>query len=82
LNGGDLFDNMSHGVIYASPDGVILSLNKACLGILGVTEAQMLGKSIYEASWKPIHDNKTPINSDENPTKIAIRTKKPVLIKF
>ncbi|WP_435414953.1 PAS domain S-box protein [Polaribacter aestuariivivens] len=77
----DLFDNITHGVLYVSPKGIVLSVNQTCLDILGVEKEHMVGHSIYKPSWKPVHENKSPVKADEHPTKIAFKTKKPVLKK-
>ena len=77
-----LFDNMSHGVIYVNPDGIVESINQSCLDILGVTEDQMVEKSIYTPNWKPIHEDFSPLQSDEHPTKQAVKYRKPVRNKI
>jgi PAS domain S-box-containing protein len=73
----DLFKNMSHGVIYATPDGIVTSVNQSTLDILGITKKQMIGKSLFDDSWRPITGDGERIDVYENPTKKAIRNKKP-----
>lgn len=74
----NLFGNMSHGILYVNLEGEILDINQACLDILGVTKDQMMGKSIYSPHWKPVHEDFSPLQSDEHPTKQAVKSKKPV----
>tara|TARA_R110002126_G_scaffold291780_1_gene457923 strand:- start:15843 stop:22151 length:6309 start_codon:yes stop_codon:yes gene_type:complete len=73
----DLFKNMSHGVIYATPDGIVTSVNQSTLDILGITKKQMIGKSLFDDSWRPVNSDGERIDVYENPTKKAIRNKKP-----
>ena len=75
----DLFKNMSHGVIYATPNGIITSVNKATLDILGIAEKEMIGKSLFDATWKPINSKGEVIDLNKNPTQRTIRNKKPIL---
>ena len=53
----NLFNNMSHGIVYANPEGIVLDINQSCLDILGVTKDQMMGKLIYSPNWKPVHED-------------------------
>ena len=73
----DLFTNMSHGVIYATPEGIVSSVNQSALNILGITEKEMIGKSLFDNSWEPIDANGEPMSLKESPTKKAIKNKKP-----
>jgi PAS domain S-box-containing protein len=73
----DLFTNMSHGVIYATPEGIVSSVNQSALKILGITEKEMIGKSLFDNSWEPIGANGEPMSLKESPTKKAIKNKKP-----
>ena len=74
----DLFENMSHGVIYATPKGIVTSVNESTLQILGITEKEMIGKSIFDTSWKPIDSKRELIGLHDNPAKRAIINKKSV----
>lgn len=74
----DLFKSMSHGVIYATPEGIVTSVNDATLNILGITEKEMFGKSIFDIAWKPIDSKGEVLDLFENPAKRAIVNKKPV----
>ncbi len=73
----DLFKNMSHGVIYATPEGIVTSVNQSTLAILGITEKEMIGKSIFDTSWKPITTGGEIFDEYQSPTKRAIKNKKP-----
>ena len=74
----NLFNNMSHGIVYVNPEGIVLDINQSCLDILGVTKDQMMGKSIYSPNWKPVHEDYTLVQLDEHPTKLAVKLNKPV----
>ena len=74
----DLFENMSHGVIYATPEGIVTSVNKSTLNILEISEKEMIGKSLFDPAWKSINRNGESLDLYEIPAKRAIISKKPV----
>lgn len=73
----NLFKNMSHGVVYATPKGIVTSVNQSTLDILGITEKEMLGKSIFDDSWKSVTKDGKILVEEETPAKKAIRNRKP-----
>ncbi|WP_417871921.1 PAS domain S-box protein, partial [Winogradskyella sp.] len=73
-----LFNNMSHGIAYANPEGIITSVNQASLNILGVTEAEMVGSSVNSDEWKPVYEDNSGLSPEDHPGFEAIKTGKPV----
>ena len=69
---------MSHGVIYASPEGIVTSVNESTLNILEINEKEMLGKSLFDPIWKPINRKGESLSVNEIPAKRAVIEKKPV----
>ncbi len=69
-----LFETMAQGVIYQAADGKIISANPAAERILGITLAQMQGKTSMDPRWKMIKEDGTPVPGEEHPAMIALKT--------
>ncbi len=74
-----LFETMAQGVVVQDAESKILEANDAACEILGVSRDQLLGKSTYDPQWKLIHEDGSPLNPEEMPSNIALRTCKPVV---
>jgi len=73
-----LFQSMAQGVVYQSADGQIVNANPAAGKILGLSLAQMQGKTSLEPNWLSVHENGTPFPGHEHPSMQSLRTGQPV----
>jgi PAS domain S-box-containing protein len=74
-----LFETMRQGVImYQSSNGAIISANPSAERILGLTLAQMQGRSITDPKWRIIKEDGTELCEAEHPVSVALRTGKSV----
>jgi PAS domain S-box-containing protein len=71
-----LFDTMVQGVVYQNADGYIISANSAAEQILGLTLAQMQGRTSLDPRWKAIHEDGSDFPGDTHPAMEALRTGK------
>ena len=69
-----LFETMAQGVIYQAADGKIISANPACERMLGLSFAQMQGKTSMDPRWQMTKEDGTPVPGSDHPTMIALRT--------
>jgi PAS domain S-box-containing protein len=69
-----LFETMAQGVVYQATDMTILLANPAAEKILGLSLAQMRGKSSINQSWKMIQEDGTKVPGKDHPAMIALRT--------
>ena len=71
-----LFETMTQGVIYQSPDGSIISANPAAEDILGLSFEQMKGKTSHDPRWAMILEDGSPVSGDQHPSMTALKTGK------
>ncbi|MCB2210321.1 PAS domain S-box protein [bacterium] len=69
-----LYTTMSQGVIYQDSKGEIISANYAAEHILGLSLAEMQGKTSFDPTWNAIRLNGEALPGDEHPATVAIRT--------
>ena len=69
-----LFETMVQGVVYQAADGQILSANPAAERILGLTFAQMQGRTSIDARWRAMQEDGSDFPGDEHPSMQALRT--------
>ncbi|MDY6873168.1 MAG: PAS domain S-box protein [Chloroflexota bacterium] len=69
-----LYTSMTQGVIYQNSKGEILSANFAAEHILGLSLAEMQGKSPSDPAWKAIRMNGDALPGEEHPAMVALRT--------
>jgi PAS domain S-box-containing protein len=72
-----LFESMTQGVVYQDAEGKVIAANPAAEMILGLTVAQMEGRTSSDPRWKSIHEDGTDFPGDTHPAMIALRTGKP-----
>ncbi|MEI7456452.1 MAG: PAS domain S-box protein [Nitrosomonadales bacterium] len=70
-----LVDKLQVGVLLQSTTSEILLSNQIALDLLGLTEAQLLGKSSFDPDWNVIHEDGSPFPSSEHPVPVSIVTK-------
>jgi diguanylate cyclase (GGDEF)-like protein/PAS domain S-box-containing protein len=73
-----LFETVPQGVVYQDRDGFITSANPAAERILGLTLAQLQGRSSVDPRWHAIHEDGSPFPGEEHPAMVALRTGRPV----
>ena len=74
-----LFETMSIGVVYhQAADGTIISANPAAERLLGLSLAQMRGKTTRDPRWKMILEDGAPVPGSDHPAMIALRTEEQV----
>jgi PAS domain S-box-containing protein len=69
-----LFENMTQGVIYHSPDGKITYANQSAADILGLTLDQLYGKTAMDPNWHTIHEDGTEYPGNEHPVTVTLST--------
>jgi PAS domain S-box-containing protein len=77
-----LFKNMAQGVFYQRADGKIIDSNPAALKMFGLDRKNFIGRTSADSRWKVIREDGTLIPSEEHPSKLALRTGKPVRNKI
>lgn len=67
------------GVIFHDATGTALYCNAASERLLGLSEAQLAGRTSTDARWVAIFEDGTPVPGDEHAPSVALRTGKPVV---
>ncbi len=73
-----LFEQIGQGVVFQDAEGRILSANPAAEQILGLTLAQMQGRTSHDPRWRAIREDGSEFPGDEHPSMVALRTGRPV----
>ncbi len=73
-----LFDTVAQGLVYQDTHGRIISANPSAERILGLTLAQMQGRTSMDPQWCAIDETGAPFPGELHPTMVAIKTGKPV----
>lgn len=74
LRNRTLYETMSQGVIYLQANGDIAAANPAAEKILGLSSAQLLGKTSLDPDWKMTLEDGTPVPGDDHPAKQSLRS--------
>lgn len=74
-----LFETVNQGVVFQDTTGAILSANPAAERILGLTLAQLQGRTSMDPRWGTIHPDGSPFPGDTHPAMRAIATGQPVV---
>jgi len=69
-----LFDAMAEGVVVQDASGAITSANRAAEGILGLSIAQMQGRTSVDPGWRSIHEDGTDFPGETHPAMATLRT--------
>ena len=73
-----LVDHLHAGVIVHAPDGRIILSNPEAARLLGLSEAQMLGKTAADPAWCFTGENGEPLPLNDYPITRVIATGKPL----
>ena len=64
-----LIQNLNIGIVMCDPGGSILLCNRACLQIFKLPEKELVGKSVFDSSFKLFNDNGNPLNKKNIPSR-------------
>ena len=73
-----LFEGMAQGVFYQRADGKLTDVNPAALEIFGLTYDQFTARDSVDPQWRVIHEDNSEFPGEEHPSRVALRTGKPV----
>lgn len=73
-----LFETVPQGVVYQDREGRITSANPAAQRILGLSLAQMQGRSSIDPRWQALREDGSDFPGDQHPAMVALRTGQPV----
>lgn len=68
---------MALGVVYQDAGGRIIASNPAAEQILGLSRAQMEGKTSVDPDWRSIHEDGSAFPGETHPAMAALRTGEP-----
>jgi PAS domain S-box-containing protein len=71
-------ESMQEGVVVQAEDGTILSCNLAAERILGLSAAQMCGRSSLDPRWRGVREDGSPYPGDSLPSMVTARTGRPL----
>ncbi len=74
----NLFETMAQGVVYQNSKGEIFAANPAAEKILGLTVAQMTGRTSIDPRWKAVDKDMKELPGEQHPAMLALKTRKPV----
>ena len=69
-----LFEAAPHGIVFQDAQGRILSANPAAERILGLSLAQMQGRTSLDPGWQAIHEDGRPFPGETHPAMETLRT--------
>ncbi len=72
-----LFGGMGEGVVLQVPSGEITTCNAAAETILGLTHAQLLGRSSIDPRWRAVHEDGSLFPGETHPAIVCLRTGEP-----
>ncbi|HET9134699.1 MAG TPA: ATP-binding protein [Gemmatimonadales bacterium] len=70
-------NGLVEGVVIHDADGVIVAANPAAERILGLTLAQLQGRSSLDERWHAVREDGTPFPDGEHPAMVTLRTGRP-----
>ena len=74
----NLLTAMPVGVLVQTPDSAIILCNPKAVELLGLTEAQLLGRTAFDPDWNVVHVDGSPFTSATLPVLVAIASGLPV----
>jgi len=74
-----LFETVPVGVVYQDLKGCIRAANPAAQRILGLTLAQLQGRSSIDPAWRAVHEDGSAFPGEEHPAIVALATGRPVI---
>jgi PAS domain S-box-containing protein len=71
-------DHLEAGIVVHAPDTSIVLTNPKASGLLGLTEAQMKGKTAIDGAWKFVDEDSTALPIDKYPVNLIVNSKRPI----
>jgi two-component system, cell cycle sensor histidine kinase and response regulator CckA len=68
---------LREGIVLQNRDGRILACNSNAEKILGLSEAQMMGRTSMDPNWCTIHEDGSPFPGEQHPTMVSLQTGQP-----
>lgn len=69
-----LIHHLNLGVLLVNEKGQVLVCNQAAFDLLGVTEKELIGKTLLDLDWSVIHEDGSTFPPSDYPIVIAIRS--------
>lgn len=79
LNYKQLLEVVGVGVIEHDPNGAIVYADETAQKLLGLSLAQLQGKTALDKDWEAIHPDGSPFPGEEHPVLEVVKTGKPIL---
>ncbi len=73
-----LFETVPQGIVYQDTEGHITAANPAALRILGLTLAQLQGRTSMNPEWKALREDGSNLPGEDHPAMQALRTQQAV----
>ena len=73
-----ILDTMAEGVGIVNQEGQMIYANSMAQNILGLSENEIKTRTYHDNKWHNLKVDGTPLNKDEHPMAIVLRTGKPV----
>jgi PAS domain S-box-containing protein len=70
-------DAMGEGLVVQEESGAIVFWNPSTERILGLTAAQISGRTSLDPRWRSVHGNGTPFPGEDHPAMVTLRTGQP-----
>jgi PAS domain S-box-containing protein len=67
-------ENISEGLVSQDIDGSIVDFNPAALEILGLSAAQLNGKTSFDPDWRAVKEDGSPFPGEAHPSIMALKT--------
>jgi PAS domain S-box-containing protein len=68
---------MQDGIVIVDADGSIRSCNNSAERILGLSAAQIIGRTAVDPRWRAIHEDGSPFPAETFPVAVTLRTGRP-----
>jgi PAS domain S-box-containing protein len=69
-----LFDTLPMGVVVHGPDGRVVAANAKALEILGLSLAEISGKTSMDPDWQAVREDGSPFPGEQHPVMICLAT--------
>ncbi len=65
---------LQEGVLFLDRQGRIIACNPACEKILGLSQADLTGRTLQDSDWDAVREDGSPLAGDSHPALVALRT--------
>src|SRR5262245_7581034 len=65
---------LAEGVVVMDQAGAILTVNESACRILGLARDELLGRSLFDPRWQPVHEGGALVDRDSHPVTITFET--------